>query len=157
AMLWMLVALAVTSSLTAAIIGATNASSVVEFPRDLQDKVVGVVQDAPASTYLQSRGQEVNTFKTAKEGLLAMDRDEIAVFVHDATTLHHLSRVYPALRTYIQQTDARPEAYAFAVREDSPLYEPLDRAVIEITTTSAWQTVVASYGDASRSASGSRE
>ncbi|WP_116105270.1 transporter substrate-binding domain-containing protein [Lewinella sp. IMCC34191] len=157
AMLWMLMALAVTSSLTAAIISAADASSVVEFPRDLQQKSVGVVQDAPAAVYLRSRGQEVNTYESAKEGLLALDRDEIEVFVHDATALHHLSRVYPNLRAYIQPTDARPEAYAFAVRDDSQLYEPLNQAVIEFTTTSDWQSVVSSYDDGSRSASGSRE
>ncbi|PPK86197.1 amino acid ABC transporter substrate-binding protein (PAAT family) [Neolewinella xylanilytica] len=156
AMLWMLVALAVTSSLTAAIISATNASNVIEFPRELKQKSVGVVKDSPAAEFLQSRKQTFTPFQDVQEGLLALDRDEIEVLVHDATALHHQSRVNPNLRAYVQETDARPEAYAFAVRENSPLYEPINQAVIAITTTSAWRTVVDSYDDGSRSAKSSQ-
>ena len=155
AMLWMLVALAVTSSLTAAIISATDSSQVVEFPRELRDKQVGVVTDSPAGTFLTSRGQQFTTYDTPHQGLLGLEKGEIEVFVHDASALHHQSAKYPNLRAHIQETDAQPEAYAFAVRERSPLYEPLSRAVIDITTTSAWRDTEASYADGSRSADGS--
>ena len=156
AMLWMLVALAVTSSLTAAIINATDASNVVEFPRDLKDKEVGVIEDSPAAAYLGSRGQTFVTFVTPQEGLVALDRGEIDVFVHDATALRHQAQRFPGLGAYIQQTDARPEAYAFAMPEGNPQYEPINQSVIDITTTSAWRSVVASYDDGSRSAAGSK-
>ncbi len=156
AMLWMLVALAVTSSLTAAIISATDASKVVEFPRELKEKTVGVMEGSPGAAFLTSRGQEFQTYTSAKEGLLALERSEVEVFVHDATALRHQSRMYPSLKAYIQETDARPEAYAFTVREGSPFYEPIDQAVINITTTSAWRSLVASYADGSRSASSSK-
>ena len=155
AMLWMLVALAVTSSLTAAIISATDSSQVVEFPRELRNKMVGVVTDSPAAAFLSSRGQQFTSFDTPHEGLVALEKDDIEVFVHDASALHHQSAKYPNLRAHIQETDARPEAYAFAVRENSPLYEPLSRALIDITTTSAWRDTEASYSDGSRSADSS--
>lgn len=153
AMLWMLVALAVTSSLTAAIINATDASSVVTFPRDLQEKTVGVIQDAPAAQYLSSRGQDFQTYATPYDGLLALERGEIEVFVHDATALRHAARRFAGIGAYVQGTDARPEAYAFAVSEDSNWYEPLNGAVIDLTTTSGWRNIVASYDDGERSSS----
>ena len=153
AMLWMLMALAVTSSLTAAIINATDASSVITFPRDLKEKQVGVITDAPAAQYLASRGQQYETYATPYEGLLALERGNIDVFVHDATSLRHAAQRLEGIGAYVQATDARPEAYAFAVAENSDLYESLNGAVIDLTTTSGWRNIVASYDDGERSSS----
>lgn len=153
AMLWMLMALAVTSSLTAAIINATDATQLVAFPRDLRDQRVGVVQDAPAAQYLSSRDQDFVTFDTPRDGLLALERGDIDVFVHDATSLRHAARRFTGIGAYVQATDARPEAYAFAVPQDGELYEPLNAAVIDLTTTTGWRNIVSTYDDGERSSS----
>ena len=145
AMLWMLVALAVTSSLTAAIIGATDARRTVQFPEDLRGIEVGAVMDSPAADFLDSRGQTYRPFASPVAGLEALENKSIGAFVHDATTLRYEVDRHSHLTANIQVTDAEPEAYAFAVRPGSPLRDPLDRAVIQVTLTEMWRGIVQQY------------
>lgn len=149
AMLWMLVALAVTSSLTAAVISAADAHQVVDFPNHLDRMGVGVVTDSPAAAYLDSRDIAHKNFGHYREGLSAMENKELDAFVGGTSTLRFALNRHGSLDAYIQETDAEPEAYAFAVRQGSPLREPLDEAVIQIILSTTWQDIIASYEDIS--------
>jgi ABC-type amino acid transport substrate-binding protein len=145
AMLWMLVAMAVTSGLTATVIAATSARTVVDFPNDLTDMKVGVLVNSPAAEYLDQQGTDYVTFADYTEGLQSFQDGEIDAVVADATTLEYEIGRNSNLLAYIQTTDADPEAYAFAVREGSPLTEPLQKAVIQVTLTEMWREIVNGY------------
>lgn len=155
AMLWMLVALAVTSSLTAAIIAATNRPQTVQFPRDLRSMRVGVVAEGPAANYFATLGQEVRTYPDTRNGLEALSGTEVDAFVDDVTALRYLIDEYRSLSATIETTDAEIEALAFAVQQDSPLREPLDQTVIQITLTEMWREIMTAY-DATRNGVGER-
>ncbi|WP_116124684.1 ion channel [Lewinella sp. IMCC34183] len=145
AMLWMLLALAVTSSLTAAIVSATNRSQPMQFPRDLRTRTVGVTLDSPAAAFLTSRGQAFQTFDSPRSGLRALADKEIEAFVDDETALRYVIDEYRSLSATIDRTNAEIEAYAFAVPQGSPLREPLDRTVIQITLTEMWRDIMTAY------------
>ncbi|THH41723.1 ion channel [Neolewinella litorea] len=149
AMLWMLVALAVTSSLTAAIIAATQATQPLKFPEGLRSRAVGVVDESPAENYLASEGLDFQVFDSPRAGLEAMQEKQLDAFVSDVTTLRYVIDEYDGISAAIEATDAEPEAYAFAVRQGSPLREPLDEAVIQITLTKLWREIKNTY-DATR-------
>ena len=146
AMLWMLVALAVTSSLTAAIITATEARKAIQFPQDLSKLETGVAEDSPAAKYLRELGQSTTSFRTALEGLKAREENTIEAFVDDVTTLRYLTDEHRQLGANVQETSAKPIYYTFAVRPDSPLIESLDRALLRTVLTERWREIVKQYG-----------
>ncbi|NJB85087.1 ABC-type amino acid transport substrate-binding protein [Lewinella marina] len=149
AMLWMLVALAVTSSLTAAVITAAQSPRFGQFPEALEAKQTGVVAESPADHYLRAAGQSPRTFDTPRKGLQALQHKELDAFVADLTTLRYLVDESRGLSANVEATDSEPEAYAFAVREGSQLREPLEQAVIRITLTRMWREIKNTY-DATR-------
>lgn len=154
AMLWMLVALAVTSSLTAAIIAATEAPQAIKFPEALRSWTVGVVDESPAAAYLASRGQSARVYDSVRDGLRALQDQELDAVVADITTLRYVIDEFDGLSADLETTDAEPESYAFAVSQGSPLRESLNQAVIRITLTQTWREIKKTY-DASQKASAS--
>lgn len=148
AMLWMLLALAVTSSLTAAVISATQGTPMVEFPNDLDSMEVGTVTESPAAHFLEAQGIDFTGYTSAREGMRGVKERELDVFIHDATALRYITEQSRGLSLEVKSTDAEVEGYAFAVREDSPLYDPLSRSVIAFTLTTTWQGILREYGGA---------
>ena len=149
AMLWMLVALAVTSSLTATIITATEARNLVEFPEGLKKLTVGTVAGSPADDYLRRRGQQVKPADNAIIGLERLREKELEAFVDDVTTLRYLVKERDGLNANIQVTDARPVAFSFAVRT-ATLRDSIDRSLLHITQTERWRKRVGEYGGQQR-------
>lgn len=147
AMLWMLMALALTSTLTAAVIGAANSKQTINFPDDLSNRKVAVMKDSPAAEYLDNKGISYTTFPTAKEGIRAIKEEEADLFIGNAATIQYLVKENKSLSASVQPTDAEPVAYAAAVAKGSGLREPLDAAMIRIIRTESWRKTIKAYTD----------
>ena len=145
AMLWMLVGLAVTASLTAALVSAAEGKSTLNFPEELRDKQVGIMEGAVAEDLLREKSVAYQTFPTVQAGLQALNAKSIDALVHDATSLRYVIAQNSALDATVQVTKNRPRAWCFAVPKDSPLVGQLNRDVLRIVVSESWQETLDRY------------
>ena len=142
ALFWMLASMAVTASLTAALVSALGLgeSGGVRVPDDFQGERVGVVSGSVAERVLQEAGLDTRAFPDVAAGLAAVEADSLDVFVGAAPTLRAERSSESSLS--VQTTGAEIERWAFAVAEGSPLREPVSRAVLEVVQSPDWPTTV---------------
>ena len=117
AFFWMLLALALTASLTAAlvsVVGAAGGGS-VSVPGDLRELKVGVAADTPAATYLREEGVEAQSFDTALASLRALQRGDLDAVLASDATLRYLKSETSSLTFQRTETNTRPQRYAFVL------------------------------------------
>ena len=146
AMLWMLVAMAVSASLTASIISAVNQKASINFPDDLRDKRVTVVERSPAAEYLEERGYRVSTAPTVATALQIMEDDHTDLVVADANALRYTIDNKSGLNMSVTGTNDAPVAYALAVREGTDLADRLDQSLVRFILSPTWRGIVREYG-----------
>ena len=145
AMLWMLLALAVTSSLTAAIISAAGGSDQLSFPGDLKDKAVGAVTESSTAETLRRNGVGAQPYPSTEAGLRALANKDIDAFADDAATLRYVIDRSSGLEANVQTTRANPHVWAFAVARGSDLATYLDRTVLRLVSAESWQQTKGAY------------
>jgi ABC-type amino acid transport substrate-binding protein len=148
AMLWMLTALAITASLTAAVVSALNQGNTVSFPDDLRREKVGATERTKAHAYLEDEGLDVRSFASAKSGLQSLVKGDITYFVDNTTAIRYALNNNKSLAANLQSTDARPQAYAIAVQRGSALRDSLVEANIAVILSASWQETLLQYGAA---------
>ncbi len=146
AMLWMLTALALTASLTAAVVSALDKGSTVSFPDDLQQQRVGATAHSQAAEYLEDQSIAFETFDKPAAGLKKLNEGELDYYVDTHTALTFALDRKDALAADVQRSHKRPQALAIAVEKDSPLHDRLDAAVIQITLSESWRKVLKEFG-----------
>lgn len=151
AFFWMLVAMAITASLTAALVSAVGATaqSSLSVPSDLRSMEVGAVPDTPAADFLQREGIPFQPFDTPLEGLQALEDSTVAdegieAFVDVATTLTYLKNEN-SLSFNVTETDEAPQRYAFSLPEGDERFEPLQRALLERLNGPGWKGLLRQY------------
>ena len=146
AMLWMLTALAITASLTAAVVSALSGQGKLSFPDDLRDKRIGAVTHSQASDFLESKDISYRSFGNATDGLRELSREELDYFVGNATELEYALKDDDGLAADLQPTDVRPQGYAIAVERGSPLRDRFDAAAISAILSEDWRKARERYG-----------
>ena len=144
ALLWMLVAMGITASLTASIVSAVGmgSSNSLNMPGDLRGKKVGSVPNTESAEYLEDEGVAFQEFGTPLDGLRALQQDEIDTFVGSAPTLRYLMSEHAALETNVQTTSRYPQRYALALPAGSPLREPMNQAVLRTINDPTWRGMI---------------
>ncbi|CAH0998866.1 hypothetical protein LEM8419_00181 [Neolewinella maritima] len=146
AMLWMLTALALTSSLTAGVISALNKDSTISFPDDLRNKTVGATAHSQAAEYLEDQDISFRPFDTALDGLQQLNKGEIDLYVDNTSAIRYAVNSHKAVAANIQSTATRPQSLAIAVEKGSPLRDRLDAAVVRVTLSESWREALTEYG-----------
>ncbi len=146
AMLWMLTALALTASLTAAVVSALDKGSTVSFPDDLRSKKVGATAHSQAAEYLEDQGIAFDPFDKLPAGLQRLNAGELDYYVDNNSAITFALSSDESLAADVQPTDTRPQALAIAVEKDSPYRERLDAAVIQVTLSESWRKVLKEFG-----------
>lgn len=123
ALLWMLIAMAVTASLTAAlvsVVGGGTAQS-VKVPDGLRKKQVGAVADSPFGKYLKHQNVTFESYDSVEEGLKDVADQEINIFVHNTPTLRYWLNENTNLAVQVANAEVLPQRYAmaFPVRNDN--------------------------------------
>lgn len=144
ALVWMLVALGITASLTATVTSVLTlgVGSSTIFPEDLRDAQVGSVDGSTGADYLEAEGIGFTAVEEPVEGLRQMDEGELDFFVYDLALLRYVNQntfngtftIVPAY-TYKRQ-------YAFMVPRESGLLEPLNRVLLAEMNSARWQAVL---------------
>ena len=150
AMLWMLVAMALTSSLTASIVAATNLDSLgrLDIPGDLRDMHLGALGDTATTDFMQDEGLKLTAYDDVERALEDVSGGSIDAVVGPTALLRNSN---DALGTglSITQSKASPSRWTMALPKDSELRSALDAAVLDLTTGSGWTALVDRYAPAS--------
>ena len=139
AMLWMLIGLAVSAALTAAVVTLAGAE---REPTDaLEDGLVAAVEGTTAQAYLEGFGADLRAYPSAAEALDALERGDVRAVAASAPSLRHAVEEAGSSRR-VGTTRLDPHYVAIALPEGSELREPLDRVLLALLTSEAGQGVI---------------
>ena len=147
ALLWMLVAMAVTASLTASLVSAVGLGSggSIGVPDELRSMKVGSIDGADAAEYLREERIKFQPYDSVPGGLQAVQQGNLEAFVHSTPVLRYWVNEDNNLSVKVEATDVRPQRYALILPADSPLREPLNRALLKTVNGAGWQSVLKRY------------
>ncbi len=144
AMLWMLVGLAVSAALTAAIVTLSGANNVVlPLPEELRDKRVVTLEGGMAEPFLAREGIEPQRVATMEEALERLRSGEADRVLGGTPRLEWALGQDSELR--VRSTRLHPVLIGFAVAQDDPILEPLNAALLSLLATEAGQETVRRY------------
>jgi ABC-type amino acid transport substrate-binding protein len=151
ALVWMFASLVVISGFTAAIASALTLGGMgapVQGPDDLDEVRVGTVPRTTSALYLADQGTPHVDVESVPAGLRALRDGRIDALVYDRPILVHLIREnHPGILQVLPVTFERQD-YAFAVPQDSPMREAINRTVLELVAgdaASEWKILMNRY------------
>ena len=148
ALIWMLIAMAVTAILTASLVSVLTLDAGLgtgQFPGSLRGRSVGSVAQTAAADFLTEERIAFQGYDSVVAGLRAVRDGDADVFVHDAATLRHVNGESLGGALRVTATDINPQRYVFVLPPGSELRDPLNRIVLEATESPAWQALVRRY------------
>ncbi len=148
ALIWMFAAIIIISSFTAAITSSLTLSELgsgIRGPEDLVRARVATVPESTSAAYLTRHRITHYPFAGPLEGLQAVATGQVDAAVYDAPMLKYLAanRMAGAVRV-LPQTFERQD-YAIGLATESPLREPLNRALLEKIAAPWWQETLFRY------------
>jgi ABC-type amino acid transport substrate-binding protein len=142
AMIWMLVGLAVSSSLTATIIAATGVGrEPPDLPEALRGERIVVVEGGPAARFVEGRGLETMTVPDMNAAVLAVSNGLADVALGAAPALRHADGL-AGTTLGIATTDWEPILKVAMLPEGSEETEVVNRALLVVLGSAAGQEVV---------------
>lgn len=147
ALLWMLVAMGLTASLTASITSILVLDQGIQpiQVQQLKTMQVGSIPNSTAASYLDLEQIQFQAFSTSADGLQAVDDGKIDAFVDDTTTLRTLNKNNFHRLLLIEDTGIQISHYTFALPSNSPLREALNRQLLQELTEPDWQAMLDRY------------
>lgn len=147
ALVWMLVAMGITASLTASITSVLVLDQGIQPLRVQQLKTmqVGSIANTAAANYLEQEQIQFQAVSTPEAGLSAVDEGQIDAFVYSTTPLRTLNQDDFQQRLQIDDTGIQVSQYTFALPDNSPLREPLNRQILQELSEPGWQAMLQRY------------
>ncbi|MGR3540776.1 MAG: ion channel [Hasllibacter sp.] len=136
AMLWMLAGLAVSAALTAAVINVSGAAGAPEVPEDLRGRSVVALEEGAVAAFLARQGIEAEVVGDARALIRAVEEGGADAAVGAAAALQAAAGALGA-DVEVRSTLLDPILVGLAVRQGSPLREPLNRVLLEVITSEA--------------------
>ena len=147
ALLWMLIAMAVTASLTATLVSTIGLGSggSINVPNELRKMKVGSIAETDAAEYLQEERVKFQAYDSVVVGLQAVQQQDIEAFIHSTPVLRYWVNEHANLSVKVEATDVRPQRYALVLPPNSPLREPVNQALLQTVNGSGWQDILNRY------------
>ncbi len=148
AVVWMLSAIIVFASFTAHVTTSLTVGELggkVRGLRDLPSVRVGAVAESESLEFLIERGIAVRPFVHERDGLQAIVEKEIDAFVYNELVLKYLARTEFPHRVRVLAGTFDHYYVSMGIPQDSPLREPLNRALLEIMSGDDWPRLVERY------------
>lgn len=147
ALLWMLVAMAVTASLTATLVSTVglDSSGSISVPRDLRSMQVGSMPDTDAADYLDEERVKFQAFDSVAVGLRAVQQQDVEAFVHSTPVLRYWVNEAVDLTVKVEATNVRPQRYALVLPPNSPWREPFNQVLLQTVNDTGWLDVLDRY------------
>jgi ABC-type amino acid transport substrate-binding protein len=144
---WGLCGVVLVSGLTATLASQLTAQKLapsVRGPDDLPHSRVGIVEHTAGVRYADRRGLRHRRFPNLDAALSALDRGDVDAVLDDApnllyfaTTTHPKIRVLPG--TFLNH------GIAFGLQHGSPLRPDINRAMLKVTSSDAWRSLLVTY------------
>jgi ABC-type amino acid transport substrate-binding protein len=142
AMLWMLVGLAVSAALTAAIVTMASVSEQVDVPEVFRDRSVATVEGSTAKIFLDREQVPSRTYASLLEALRGLDAGEVALVAAAAPDLLAIINGNGTLDIGVRSTPLDPHYVSFALPQGSPLRDPLNVLLLQrLTSESGWNLI----------------
>ena len=148
ALMWMFASIIIIASFTAAVTTSFTVGELKGKVRGLSDLPgvrVGSLAQSQALNFLVKRGIAVLPFEKVQDGLQAIIDKKIDAFVFNEAVLKHLVRTAFPGRVQVLPTTFDHYYVSMAVPSGSPLREPLNRALLEVTAKDDWLRLVELY------------
>jgi ABC-type amino acid transport substrate-binding protein len=146
--LWVFLSVMVISGLTAKLSSVLTVQELryaVSGPADLPRVKVGTVSPSAGARYLDRRRISYTAYPDAAAALAGLARGEVQALVYEAPILQYLTaREYPD-RIKVLDGTFDNHGYGFGLRQGSPLREPIDQALLEISASEEWAEHVEQY------------
>ena len=148
ALAWMLTSIILISSFTATIttsltVGALSGK--VRGLSDLPNVRVGSVAQSETLNFLSERGIAVLPFMNMQDGLQAIVDNRIDAFVENELVLKYLLKTEFPARVRVLPGTFDHYYVSMGMPSGSPLREPLNRVLLEITSGDDWLRLLESY------------
>jgi len=146
-LLWMLVAMGLTASLTASITSvlALQQGRQPLQTQDLKGMEVGSVSESSTAQYLQQQNVSFQPFSTPLEGLQSVKDGKIDAFVYSDTTLRYINQEALKNLLDVESKEIQLRRYAFALTENSSLLEQIERQVLQEVEDPEWSSTLQRY------------
>lgn len=144
----MLLGVGVVSSFTAIITSSMTLQALQPEVRSLSDLDglrVSVLSDSKAAEWAQEAGVNVRPLRTFSQVQRYFDEGEIDIFVHEEAVVRYLINNANLKQVKRAPLTMAPHRYAFAYPPDGALREPVNRALLSVTETEVWKSVLHSY------------
>jgi ABC-type amino acid transport substrate-binding protein len=148
ALLWMLIAMGITASLTATItsvLALNTGFQSITFPDDLRAMAVGAVDGSPAAELLASERIQFEEADTPEAGLAHLRDGELEILVDTEASLRYVNSQYYKGAMRVQATPQNPRHYAFAFAETSLYYEEINQRLLLEISENDWARLVNRY------------
>jgi polar amino acid transport system substrate-binding protein len=149
AVVWMFASLVLVSTFTAAMASILTTErlshgTVIRGLDDLRQIHVGTFADSSSARYLEENHIDYRAFGRA-ELFEALKDGKIQAVLYDEPFLRYVIRNQYQGQFTVFPLDAGTQLYAFAVREASPLREPINRALLRTIHDPAWSNLLYRY------------
>jgi ABC-type amino acid transport substrate-binding protein len=147
-LIWMFGAIIIISGFTAAIASSLTVGSLQTRIQDLDDlrgAKVAVLRDSSASVFLNKERVRFRQFDTLKEAVSALADSKIDAVVHDAPMLKYELKLQAHDHLHVLPNRIEDQYYAFGLRDDLPLREVLNRALLKALYSDDWDATVHDY------------
>lgn len=145
---WMFAAIIVISFFTAGLASSLTVNSLraaVEGPEDLGRARVGTIDGTTSAQYLHSRGIDFTDHATVARLVAALESGSIEAAVYDAPILRWMLHSRGTDDLIMLPGTFERQEYAFALAENSPWRERLNRALLEECETPAFRRLLDDY------------
>jgi len=136
AIVWMLLSIVLVSLLTASFTTTLTVNSLkgdINGPGDLPGRNVASIKGSTSETWLINKGAKVQTFTNVAECITALKSGKVAAVVYDAPMLQYAVAQSGDDKLQMVGPVFDRQNYAFALQQDSPLRERINRALLSLT------------------------
>ena len=144
----MFTALMIVASFIAAfssILTVQKISSNMQGLKDLSRMRVATVPGSTSEAYLHNNGIATRTFPSVSDGLEAVATGKVDAMVYDAPLIRYLARTEFVGQVEVLPVTFERQDYGFALPENSPLREPINRVLLRIVRSESWGETLARY------------
>ena len=114
-------------------------------PGDLPRARIAAVMGTAGEQWLATQGLKARTYPFVVQASKALQRGDVEVLVYERAILGHMIKQYGWHDLQVLPHTLAVRDYAFALPTDSPLKEPINRALLKILHRPDWKEVVLRY------------
>ena len=135
AIVWMLLSIVLVSLLTASFTTTMTINTLrsdISGPGDLPGRNVATITGSTSETWLNSKGAKVQPYADVNACITALQSGKVQAVVYDSPMLQYATSKLQDDKLHLVGTMFDRQNYAFALQENSPLRERINRALLDL-------------------------